>query len=64
VKSEAHNVDCLAFMRDLPDNAFELAIADPPYGGAGEEAVDGGGGASEGGSTDTSRPPAQFMPTK
>lgn len=36
-------MDCLAFMRSLPDNAFALAIADPPYGGAGEEAVDGGG---------------------
>ena len=31
-KSEVHNVDCLDFMRGLPDNAFDLAIADPPYG--------------------------------
>ena len=55
MKSEVYNMDCLAFMRSLPDNAFALAIADPPYGGAGEEAVDGGG-ASEDGSTATSRP--------
>lgn len=32
MRSEAHNCDCLAFMRLLPDNAFALAIADPPYG--------------------------------
>lgn len=24
--------DCMDYMRDLPDNAFELAIVDPPYG--------------------------------
>ena len=30
--SEVHNIDCLEYMRTLPDNAFELAIADPPYG--------------------------------
>lgn len=32
-KSEVFNVDCIDFMRGLPDNAFDLAIADPPYGG-------------------------------
>jgi len=26
------NGDCMDFMRDLPDDAFELAIVDPPYG--------------------------------
>ena len=39
MRSEVHNMDCLAFMRSLPDKAFALAIADPPYGGAGEEAA-------------------------
>lgn len=30
------NGDCMEYMRGLPDNAFELAIVDPPYGiGAG-----------------------------
>lgn len=30
------NVDCMEFMRTLPDKAFDLAIVDPPYGiGAG-----------------------------
>ncbi len=27
-----HNVDCLEFMKGLPDKAFDLAIVDPPYG--------------------------------
>ena len=31
--SEVHNIDCLEYMRTLPDNYFQLAIADPPYGG-------------------------------
>ena len=31
MKSEVHNIDCLEFMRGLPDKSFDLAIADPPY---------------------------------
>ena len=27
-----HNQDCMEAMKDMPDNAFELAIVDPPYG--------------------------------
>jgi site-specific DNA-methyltransferase (adenine-specific) len=30
--SETHNIDCLEFMRGLPDGFFDLVIADPPYG--------------------------------
>ena len=30
-KSEVHNCDCMEFMRSINDNAFTLAIADPPY---------------------------------
>lgn len=30
--SEVHNTDCMELMRSLPDKAFTLAIADPPYG--------------------------------
>ena len=26
------HMDCMDYMRSLPDNAFELAIVDPPYG--------------------------------
>ena len=29
---ELHNVDCMTYMAGLEDNAFELAIVDPPYG--------------------------------
>lgn len=32
MKSEVYNIDCLEYMRTLPDKAFQLAIADPPYG--------------------------------
>lgn len=27
-----HNIDCMEFMRTLPDKAYDLAIVDPPYG--------------------------------
>ena len=30
--SEVYNCDCLEFMRNQPDNRFDLAIVDPPYG--------------------------------
>jgi len=26
------NIDCMEFMKDQPDNSFDLAIVDPPYG--------------------------------
>jgi site-specific DNA-methyltransferase (adenine-specific) len=29
---EILNVDCMTYMKGLPDNAFDLAIVDPPYG--------------------------------
>lgn len=28
----AYNADCLAAMREMEDNAFDLAVVDPPYG--------------------------------
>jgi site-specific DNA-methyltransferase (adenine-specific) len=31
-QAELHNIDCMAYMATLPDNAFDLAIVDPPYG--------------------------------
>ena len=30
--NEIYNMDCLEAMKDIPDNYFELAIVDPPYG--------------------------------
>lgn len=31
-RSEVFNVDCVTFMRTLPDDYFDFAVADPPYG--------------------------------
>jgi len=42
MKSETHLIDCVEFMRGLPDKSFDLAIVDPPYG-IGDRLVDGGG---------------------
>lgn len=30
--NEVYNIDCMEYMRTLPDKAFDLAIVDPPYG--------------------------------
>lgn len=31
-KSEVYNMDCMEGIKQFPDNHFELAIVDPPYG--------------------------------
>lgn len=31
MKSLAYNMDCMAFMRDVPNGYYDLAVADPPY---------------------------------
>ena len=31
-KLNLYHTDCMDFMRDVPDNYYELAIVDPPYG--------------------------------
>ena len=31
-KVKCYNVDCMEFMKDIPDNFYDLAIVDPPYG--------------------------------
>jgi len=38
---ELYNMDCMEAMKDMPDNAFDLAIVDPPYG-LGDRLVKGG----------------------
>ena len=30
--SEVYNMDCLEYMKTIPDKFFDLCIADPPYG--------------------------------
>jgi site-specific DNA-methyltransferase (adenine-specific) len=32
MRNVCHLADCMDFMRELPDNAYDLAIVDPPYG--------------------------------
>lgn len=31
-KTRSHNMDCMEFMKDVPDKFYDLAIVDPPYG--------------------------------
>lgn len=42
-KSEVYNTDCIEYMRTLPDNHFDLAVCDPPYGHGNDESLLGGG---------------------
>ena len=39
---ELYNIDCIKYLKTLEDNAFELAIVDPPYG-LGTSVVNSGG---------------------
>ena len=32
MKSEVFNIDCMEGMKDIPDNYYDLAVVDPPYG--------------------------------
>ena len=32
MRSEVYNIDCMEYMKTLPDKYFGLTIADPPYG--------------------------------
>lgn len=32
MRSEVYNIDCMEYMKTLPDKYFDLVIADPPYG--------------------------------
>lgn len=32
MRSEVYNIDCVEYMKTLPDKCFGLTIADPPYG--------------------------------
>lgn len=30
--SEVYNMDCMEYMKGIPDKFFDLAVVDPPYG--------------------------------
>ena len=32
MENRAFNVDCMEAMRSMPDQCFDLAVVDPPYG--------------------------------
>ena len=32
MESKTYNIDCMEYMREIPDRFFELAVVDPPYG--------------------------------
>ena len=32
--SEVYNIDCMEYMKSIPDKFFDLAVVDPPYGEA------------------------------
>lgn len=38
-KSEVYNTDCIEYMRTLPDNYFDIAVCDPPFGSANDDAL-------------------------
>lgn len=37
--NQAFNMDCLEAMREFPDNFFDLAVVDPPYGDASSQSL-------------------------
>lgn len=45
--NEAYNVDCIEYMRTLPDKYFDLAVCDPPYGSGNDTKLGGAKGSAE-----------------
>lgn len=45
--SETYNMDCMDYMKSIPDKHFELAIVDPPYQIASNPSRHGGSGAGK-----------------
>ena len=50
-----YNMDCMDGMKEFPDNFFDLAVVDPPYGDAAQNEGGGTGTGSARGSTGTRR---------
>lgn len=36
-QSKTYNMDCMEYLRTVPDKYFDLACVDPPYGGGGDD---------------------------
>ena len=45
----AYNMDCMEAMKQFPDNAFDLAVVDPPYGIGADNFKNGAGASKDGG---------------
>ena len=60
--TQAFNIDCMEYMRTLPDNHFSLVIADPPYG-IGKDWKKRSGGATyiETSYDNAQRPPREYF---
>ena len=43
MRNDAYNMDCIEYMRSLSDNAFDIAVCDPPYGKGNDDNLVGGG---------------------
>lgn len=54
MKPGFYNMDCMEAMKQFPDNFFDLAIVDPPYGDGNSKI--GGGCDSGNSSTDIKKP--------
>ena len=50
--SIVYNMDCMEYMKSLPDKAFSLAVVDPPYGGGCSQNVQAERDGLRGGSAD------------
>lgn len=48
-----YNADCMDILRELPDNAFSIAVVDPPYGDANFQIPPHQAMNPDGGATDT-----------
>lgn len=67
--NKVYNVDCMEYMKTVPDKYFELAIVDPPYGinvcnkNAGDGKTTVGGGSVFGGKGQKREfiPPTEFI---
>ena len=53
--SVAYNMDCMEYMKSLPDKAFDLAVVDPPYGGGCSQNIQVERAGLRGGSADFER---------
>ena len=42
MRNEAYNMDCIEYMRSLPDNGCDIAVCDPPYGKGNDDNLVGG----------------------